>query len=162
MMTLEEKKARAEGRKAIKDAEKENARRTEERIDRGYHTLTITVEWKKSRTWGYNPHVQVTAKNVDGPWGYANSTASGCGYDKESQAVADALNELIQYKLWQKWDSGKWDDSRPYGVAKYGDGSPRFCGGVGVSCMYGIAKWVGGEWRTVASGKLFNVYELTF
>ena len=50
--------------------------------------LSVSVEWKRSSTWGYNP--TATARTDDGTFsGYA----SGCGYDKESAAVGEALNK---------------------------------------------------------------------
>lgn len=49
--------------------------------------IKIEVEWKKSRTWGHNPNAEVWTSG-----GYYNTgRASGCGYDKESAAVAEAL-----------------------------------------------------------------------
>lgn len=61
-------------------------------------TISILIEWKQSRTWGYNPtaHVTLTAETADGTHKYqtATGTASGCGYDKGSAAVAQALNSM--------------------------------------------------------------------
>ena len=48
--------------------------------------ILIRVEWKKPTVWGSNP----TAEVVTGT--YTTGSASGCGYDKESAAVAEALN----------------------------------------------------------------------
>ena len=55
--------------------------------------IKISVEWKKSRMGGMNPHVTLLAYSCDNCY-TANSTASGGGYDKESQAIAEALNEI--------------------------------------------------------------------
>ena len=50
--------------------------------------LSVSVEWKRSSVWGHNP--TATARTDDGTFtGYA----SGCGYDKESAAVGEALNK---------------------------------------------------------------------
>ena len=50
--------------------------------------VDISVEWKKSRTWGANPSVVVRTSD-----GVYYGAASGCGYDKESAAIAEALNQ---------------------------------------------------------------------
>ena len=62
-------------------------------------TLTacrVSVEWKKSRMWGYNPHATVDAWTVDADGAQECTTttgrASGCGYDKQSAAIAEAFN----------------------------------------------------------------------
>lgn len=53
--------------------------------------VSISVEWKRSSTWGYNPTATVT---INGTTRFGG-TASGCGYDKETAAVAAALNQSI-------------------------------------------------------------------
>lgn len=47
----------------------------------------ITVEWKPSRTWGRTAGVYYRGARC--------SLASGCGYDKLSAALADALRWLF-------------------------------------------------------------------
>lgn len=66
--------------------------------------IDISVEWKKNRTWGLNPHASVTLEWVDEhnetDLEHLNGRASGCGYDKESAAVTEALNKskkLLKY-----------------------------------------------------------------
>jgi hypothetical protein len=55
-------------------------------------SISVSVEWKHSRTWGYNPTATVTVCTVNGCERYTG-TASGCGYDKLSAAVGAALNQ---------------------------------------------------------------------
>lgn len=50
-------------------------------------SFVIWVDWKKSRTWGANPHTELIV-NGDTYRG----KATGCGYDKESAAIAEVLN----------------------------------------------------------------------
>jgi hypothetical protein len=50
-------------------------------------SFTLWVTWKRSRTWSANPHTELIV-NGDTYRG----KATGCGYDKESAAIADALN----------------------------------------------------------------------
>jgi len=58
----------------------------------------VGVYWKKNATWGYNPSVEGNGTKI----GYA----SGCGYCKESAALAAALrflgaNDEQQQSIWQ-------------------------------------------------------------
>lgn len=54
-------------------------------------SVSISVDWKRSNTWGYNPTATVI---INGIYEY-RGTASGCGYDKETAAVGTALNQSI-------------------------------------------------------------------
>ena len=49
--------------------------------------INISVDWHRSSVWGYNPTATVAAD-----YRRTYGKASGCGYDKESAAVANALN----------------------------------------------------------------------
>jgi len=67
-----------------------------ERADKGGKIVEIhiSVDWKKSRTWGHNPTAEVWL-NYDGGNVYARSASiGGCGYDKRSAAVSEALSRL--------------------------------------------------------------------
>lgn len=60
------------------------------------HSITIKVNWKKSRIWGMNPNAEawVYSKDAEGNMlrdGILKGHASGCGYDKLSAAVSEAL-----------------------------------------------------------------------
>ena len=57
-------------------------------------SVSIAVEWKRNRTWGYNPTATVEVVTATGGVYRATGTASGCGYDKETAAVASALNTI--------------------------------------------------------------------
>ena len=94
-------------------------------------TIYISVEWKKSRVWGANPTATVT-----GSGSYSTGYASGCGYDKESAAIAEALNDnpVIMRILYEHADKG---GAFPYGVTTWA-GVPSFDGGCGVSVFYNI------------------------
>lgn len=116
--------------------------------------LSILIEWKPSRTWGYNPtaHVTLTAETADGTHKYqtATGTAGGCGYDKGSAAVAQALNmlpimdaELIRAKETRL----AHDEGMPYGSG-YGV-MPYVKGGTGLSCIADILKACG--YRCISS-----------
>lgn len=113
--------------------------------------INISVEWHRSAVWGYNPTAEVSAERRR-----TYGKASGCGYDKESAAVAEALNANPEaLKIIYKYvDEG---GALPYG-ARVWAGLPYFEGGVGVNCFRSIFEACGYEWRQVGSGKLFNCY----
>lgn len=60
-------------------------------------SVSISVEWKHSHTWGYNPTATVTIY-AGGHWEQYSGTASGCGYDKRTAAVGSALNQSDSIK----------------------------------------------------------------
>lgn len=53
-------------------------------------SIRVDEEWKKSRTWGNCPTVEVWMGGE-----YGKGHASGCGYDKESAAAATACRAII-------------------------------------------------------------------
>lgn len=115
--------------------------------------INISVEWYRSSVWGYNPSATVAAD-----YRRTYGTASGCGYDKESAAVAKALNanpEALKV-IYKYVNEG---GALPYG-ARVWAGLPSFAGGVGVDCYCSIFEACGYEWRQVGSGKLFNFYTI--
>lgn len=58
--------------------------------------ITVSVEWTRSKTWGANPTATVRAGGFS-----TYGKASGCGYDKESAAVASAMNKNPSVlKVW--------------------------------------------------------------
>ena len=140
-------------------------------------TLTacrISVEWKKSRVWGYNPAVTVDAWTVDtdGVTECTTTTgrASGCGYDKQSAAIAEAFNASpailkALYNAEERRLRGR--ESRKQSrrdFIGYGSGSsarPYFEGGCGVSVFYKIFDNCGYTFEQVASGKTFDAYMIT-
>lgn len=116
-------------------------------------SVSVSVEWHKSAMWGYNPAAQVRAWNT-----VTTGTASGCGYDKQSAAIADAFNNNpeIMRILYEHAEKG---GSFPYSVHVFA-GVPVFDGGCGVSCFRSVFAACGYTWRDVASGKTFDAYTL--
>lgn len=108
-------------------------------------TISINVEWVRNTTWGYNPHATVYTNNGDATEG----RASGCGYDKESAAVAEALNEnndilKLLYTFKNKKMTTKKTNSRE--LLGYGSGYgilPYFEGGVGMYSLLNIFRKLG-------------------
>lgn len=70
-----------------------------ERADKGgkVTAIHISVDWKKSRTWGSNPTAEIWLHydNVYAKSAYAKSASiGGSGFDKRSTAVSEAFSKL--------------------------------------------------------------------
>ena len=129
-----------------KRVEKELQRiETIEKANSDIKTISINVEWAKNPTWGYNPHATIYTNNGDTTEG----RASGCGYDKESTAVAEALNNnndilKLLYTFKNKKMTTKKTNSHE--LLGYGSGYgvlPYFEGGVGMSSLLHIFRKLG-------------------
>lgn len=107
-------------------------------------SVQIRVDWKKSSTWGMNPHTQIRVYTDNYEMEIYNGSASGCGYDKESASVAQAFNEspALKKALYEAMEAD--EDGKPYGVNDYESGLS-FASGVGMSCYRNIADWLGFE-----------------
>ena len=145
-------------KRATKEIEKKTAAKLAQ-LDRVANApdltfISVSVDWVRSRTWGYNPHVEVRTNT-----GTYYGTASGCGYDKESTAIAEALNQCdsvlkVLYTLKEEGlRAGLSDKSKTAACGRsngnicgYGAGYgaiPYFEGGVGASCFWSILKKCG-------------------
>lgn len=159
-----EKAAELATKRAIKEIDKNEQERLG-KLDRAQRVselqfVEITVEWHKSRTWGNNP--RATVRTNDGVF---YGSASGCGYDKESAAIAEALNQSgsVLKMLYDKEETKPEDKPRRDYVG-YGAGYgilPSFEGGVGVSSHRQIFANCGYTWETVSNGKTFDAYRIT-
>lgn len=119
--------------------------------------LTVCVEWAKSRTWGANPTATVTAN--DSHHYETTGHASGCGYDKESAAIASAMNAnaaVLRILYTHAERGGKF----AYSVYTFA-GLPYFDGGCGVSCFRNVFEGCGYEWRDLVHRKTFDSYMMT-
>lgn len=154
-------------RKIANRLKKEEAIEIAQKKQKPVKSITVTVEWKKSPTWGNCPTASADINFVDGSFKRTTERyyASGCGYDKESTVVAELLNDYLKYKLWDlegKFDDTMTRDIKPYGIRLSFDYSPYFEGGVGMSCYYSIMEFLGGKLTHVASGNKFDVYRIEF
>lgn len=125
--------------------------------------VTVSVEWAKSRLWGYNP----TATVCTFPAGRRSvGRASGCGYDKESAAIAAALNDQksVLKVLYSMAESAIEAGKSYRDFIGYGSGYsaiPYFEGGVGSSCFWSIFDRAGYRARSTGSGKTFDCWTIT-
>jgi hypothetical protein len=134
-------------------------------------SIVVSIEWKKSRMWGMNPkataNVEYVGKNGDTIYQrFESSRVGGCGYDKESTAFAQAVNQIkpLMYLLAEmknkNFDKGD-KEIFTYGVSAYNGHLPTFSGGVGTSCYYGVFESCGFRMVKTAGGKTFDVYSIT-
>jgi len=144
-------------------------------------SMTINIEYKKSRTWGSCPRASALIAYQDGTFHRTGAIyyASGCGYDKESTVIANIFNDYLRYKLYQvhKPKAGYYfngtEHSAPYGIYYYDGGykspkvgdyyhtKPNYNEGVGTECYFKIAEFIGGKFERVASGGTFDAYVYT-
>lgn len=117
------------------------------------HIFNISVEWKKSKTWGANPHATITGDQVR-----TFGRASGCGYDKLSAAIAQAMNENpeIMRVLCLYAETGA---AFPYSVHTFA-GVPFVDGTCGVEFFPDVFDACGYSFRCVGSGDMFDCYTI--
>lgn len=124
--------------------------------------LVIKINWKKSRTWGMNPHASyycvMANGNCDSGDGF---TCSGCGYDKASTVISYIFNEIMVGMAYRKLKRKR--KSFPYGLfVPSRGGIPHYDYGVGVDCYERIVRWLGGTMEHVACSDTFDQYKITF
>lgn len=114
--------------------------------------ISIHVEWVKNGVYGLNPRATVFAGSFS-----STGRASGCGYDKESAAVANALNRNASVmKIWcEHADNG---GSFPYSMYCNDDTPvPSMDGGCGMSSVRNVFESLGYSWSE-SHGKSFDYY----
>lgn len=156
---------------SIKKAIKENKKQLENKLKhiekvenegQEIKSISVVVEWINSKTWGHNPNVIVFTQYK----GYTYGRASGCGYDKESSAIAEAFNknENLLKILYDIKEKALQDDIRlsSHDSVGYGAGYgaiPYYEGGVGASCFWRIFEKVGYNITTI-SGRNCTTYHI--
>lgn len=140
-----------------------------ERIDvvvgsKDLQSINISVEWSKSRMWGNNAQAEVRVIYKDFTTElFKGSKTSGCGYDKESTAISNAINQSNSFlKLLYK-AKNKNPKKHNSNLIGYGSGYgvlPHIEGGTGVSCMYKICEALKLKFTHHTNGKTFDVYTI--
>lgn len=111
-------------------------------------SVSISIDWKRSAMWGYNPTATVI---INGIYEFTG-TASGCGYDKRTAAVGAALNQsdIIKKMLYTAKEKAlkkaparirNNPESSNADLIHYGAGYgvlPYFEGGVGMTSFRGV------------------------
>lgn len=130
--------------------------------NREIESISISVEWTKSKTWGNNPSAEIIVRFTDKTCDRYNSgKISGCGYDKESTAIARAINQCNEFLRAMYQIKEKNINAENRALFGYGSGygvRPYLEGGVGVSCYPNIFSAIGYVWAGVSHGKTYDVY----
>ena len=156
------RKEKAEARKTIREAAKHQKKIEEVKAQPRLKSLTITIEWVKSRTWGWNPRATGEAITKDGFRLVGTAKASGCGYCKRSTVIADLFNQFLRHKLYEQKVISNLCKSKPYGIRLREAGQnwlSYFEGGIGEDCYREISEAIGGTWERVANTDSVEVYQ---
>jgi hypothetical protein len=135
-----------------------------EKCEKQVKSLTITVEWKKSQMWGNNPRATLAVTYANNAYErYESESIGGCGYDKESTAIGQVLNQVtaLLREMYAVKNEAKTNQRDCLG---YGSGYgvlPYFEGGVGFSCHRDILEKLGFDYSHTSSGKRFDVYSFS-
>lgn len=159
-LTEEEKQARKEARKEAKKVKQETERVEAEKNQKKVKRMILTIEWKRSRAWGSNPHLTAQVEYHSGHRNTGTCTASGCGYCKESTVIAEAFNTFLKYKLHEIKPTDQ--KKSPYGIrfSEYrGFPNHYFEGGIGTNCYESISDFIGGEFRKITGTGTVDVFE---
>lgn len=125
--------------------------------------ISVDTTWKPNSTWGPNPHTEVWAGHR------TEGKASGCGYDKESAATAQAFNEnpvfarivaTCAYRDSRESTKERKVQTYGYRLDMYG---AKFEGAVGYNCHDNIIQRAGYKCTASAHPKTadYYTYELT-
>lgn len=142
--------------RALKELEKNHARKLAKLASAeaapDVESIAIHVEWKRSRTWGYNPHASVIVNHTNRYTG----SASGCGYDKRTAAIAEALNQsaVMQRMLYQAKEKALANGYDPESAKAHGSETNRYC--IAYGAGYGVLPYFEGG---VGMGSFCSVFE---
>ena len=124
--------------------------------------IIIKVEWKRSRIWGSNPTAEVEVRTkTHGFFRYNSGSIGGCGYDKESAAISEALNksnEVLKMLFEAKDKDIKNSNENIFGYGMNTGILPSFSGGCGVSCYRRNFEAIGMKFEKISGGNSFDVY----
>ena len=130
------------------------------------HSITIKIEWKKSHTWGYNPHCEVWSEG-----GYHTGRASGCGYDKRGASISEALNKdyAILKRLYCAYEkelrkpANKDKEQTANELLYYGAGykTPRFLD-IGYNSIKYLFDELGAKVNIWQEGKTWDAMQIEF
>lgn len=160
-------------KRALKDAEKvlikDLDRLLKAKEAETIESISISVEWRKSSTWGYNPTATATIETKTHREQYTAS-ASGCGYDKLTAAVGSALNQSASIKkmLYTAKEKSLLENYPKFtqcesnrNFINYGAGYgvlPYFEGGVGMTSFYGVFEKCGYKCKVHNETKTTDFY----
>lgn len=117
--------------------------------------LEVRIIHCESRIWGYVPKAYYTVVFDDNTSSDGKSSSqTGCGYDKISSALAEVFNDVAKGMAYRK----RKKKEKPYGIGKDLNNLPYFQGGIGESCYFKIARFLGLKKIVVHRGSVENFY----
>lgn len=119
--------------------------------------MSVTIDWRKNRTWGWCPSLHAYILFEDGTEKEYDSYASGCGYDKGSTVLADLFN----FACKPNWYAHRRRAKKPYGIYT-NDFGMWFEGGIGVNCYYSIAEYLSGKMVHEVEAPNYDRFTFTF
>jgi hypothetical protein len=126
--------------------------------------ISLSIDWKKSKMWGHNPQATAKVTYIDNTIEiFYSDRITGAGYDKESTAFANAINQvngILNKMISIKNDNISKDNRDLFGYGTQGDFMLTFAGGVGVSCYYRVLESIGYKLNHIANGQTFDVYTI--
>ena len=131
---------------------------------KGHLNVKISINWKKSRAWGYNPHADVCVCYKDMA-SRTEGSASGCGYDKKSAAVGEALAENAAFNEFLRDNNAlkKAHAAKLYAVYTFRKGRKKeLCfsiSGKGLGTLETFLKFFGCYTVAEFSGEMFDGIE---
>lgn len=122
---------------------------------------TIEVIWKRSGTFGWNPHATYNDRHK-----IYRSSASGCGFDKLSQAVAGVLNQsdsLMRELYLYKADHMKkgMQNTEIFGIGVGNGALPYFADGY-IEKFPEVFHKIGYEFAHTVSTDTVDVFDIRF
>ena len=137
--------------------------------------IRIEVTWKRSATWGANPTAEVWADEYLG----LSRSVGGCGYDKESTAIAEPFNRskalakiaIIAKYICSTYENLSFEQKKALNILGCYDYGTRFSihhnngiyweGGVGASSFMNCIKTAGYKMDAETHPKYFDFYSLS-
>lgn len=140
----------------------EGINKYERKIDK----ITLTVIFTKNRTWGVTVKAEAQVDYKDNTREhFTGSVASGCGYDKHSQATANVLNMIPELKKVLYTAKNKKATESNHKLLGYGSGYgilPHFEGGVGIESHRRIFEGLKAKFETIDAGKNCDIHVIKF
>lgn len=110
--------------------------------------IEISITWKRSAMWGYNPTAEVRVRDGKN-YSFLIGFASGCGYDKESASVSNALQDSAIFNrfIFENYRKQGKDKIYPFSYGKNESLPSFYFGGCGLGCLRNWAEKMGYKWH---------------
>ena len=119
--------------------------------------IEIEIRWAKGSMGAQQATAEMSWRDSEGYHNLVSAKTRGWGYDKESSAVSDVLNEA-PFGIKIALEIARMTKNRPYGISVHDGFLPMWSGGVGMSSFLTVFQKVGYTYKVYGSG---DVYVLT-